>query len=145
MFWSKNRTKIFKAILLIWSSHPLVSFHYFRIWSQIILGELLVLFSSTFHLQIFFLKCSGQKTEPKYLRQFYWYEVLTTCIFPIFQDMETAAWESMLEGPPEQLSAQQRDQWLEQLKGVALSSDAFFPFRDNIDRAYQVRSQPKKI
>ena len=85
MFWSKNRTKIFKAISLIWSSHPLVSFHYFRIWSQIILGELLVLFSSTFHLQIFFLKCSGQKTEPKYLMQFCWYEVVHHVSFPYFR------------------------------------------------------------
>ena len=30
----------------------------------------------------------------------------------------------------------ERDQWISQLKGVALSSDAFFPFRDNIDRAH---------
>ncbi|XP_077867113.1 bifunctional purine biosynthesis protein ATIC-like, partial [Saccoglossus kowalevskii] len=53
------------------------------------------------------------------------------------QDMETSAWESMLEKPPEQLTQSEREQWLSKLKGVALSSDAFFPFRDNIDRAYQ--------
>ena len=53
------------------------------------------------------------------------------------QDMETTAWESMLEGPPDQLSDAERKQWLSQLKGVSLSSDAFFPFRDNIDRAHQ--------
>ncbi|XP_035697623.1 bifunctional purine biosynthesis protein ATIC-like [Branchiostoma floridae] len=53
------------------------------------------------------------------------------------QDMETSAWESMLEKPPEQLTESERGQWISQLKGVALSSDAFFPFRDNIDRGHQ--------
>jgi phosphoribosylaminoimidazolecarboxamide formyltransferase/IMP cyclohydrolase len=53
------------------------------------------------------------------------------------QDMETAAWESMLEKPPEQLTQDERKHWIDSLKGVALSSDAFFPFRDNIDRAKQ--------
>lgn len=28
--------------------------------------------------------------------------------------------------------------WTRQLTGVSLSSDAFFPFRDSIDRAVQV-------
>ena len=52
--------------------------------------------------------------------------------------METSAWESMLEKPPEQLTQAEREQWVKQLSGVALSSDAFFPFRDNVDRAKQV-------
>ena len=33
------------------------------------------------------------------------------------------------------LSAEEQRSWLDKLQGVALSSDAFFPFRDNIDRA----------
>ncbi|XP_072032580.1 bifunctional purine biosynthesis protein ATIC-like isoform X2 [Amphiura filiformis] len=53
------------------------------------------------------------------------------------QDMSTTAWESMLEEPPEQLTASEREQWMKSLDDVALSSDAFFPFRDNIDRAHQ--------
>ncbi|CAH1772657.1 unnamed protein product [Owenia fusiformis] len=53
------------------------------------------------------------------------------------QDMDTATWESMLENPPSKLTETERSEWLSQLKGVALSSDAFFPFRDNIDRAQQ--------
>ncbi|XP_064643839.1 bifunctional purine biosynthesis protein ATIC-like [Lineus longissimus] len=53
------------------------------------------------------------------------------------QDMETSAWESMLEKPPQQLTETERRDWIAQLKGVALSSDAFFPFRDSIDRAKQ--------
>lgn len=31
-----------------------------------------------------------------------------------------------------------KNTWIGQLTNVALSSDAFFPFRDNIDRAKQV-------
>lgn len=33
---------------------------------------------------------------------------------------------------------EERREWISQLDGVSLSSDAFFPFRDNIDRAKQV-------
>lgn len=33
---------------------------------------------------------------------------------------------------------EERSSWLKELKEVSLSSDAFFPFRDNIDRAAQV-------
>lgn len=35
------------------------------------------------------------------------------------------------------LSPSERRDWLDQQTGVALSSDAFFPFRDNLDRAAQ--------
>ena len=37
--------------------------------------------------------------------------------------------------PPEPITAEERVEWLKQYQGVALSSDAFFPFRDNLDRA----------
>ena len=40
---------------------------------------------------------------------------------------------------PEQLTPEERKIWFGQLSGVSLSSDAFFPFRDNIDRAKEVR------
>lgn len=53
------------------------------------------------------------------------------------EDMELSTWESMLENPPAQLTEAERKEWIGQLRGVALSSDAFFPFRDNIDRARQ--------
>jgi len=33
----------------------------------------------------------------------------------------------------------EREDWLSKLKRVALSSDAFFPFRDNVDRAVLVK------
>jgi phosphoribosylaminoimidazolecarboxamide formyltransferase/IMP cyclohydrolase len=38
---------------------------------------------------------------------------------------------------PEKLTSRVKREWLDGLKGVALGSDAFFPFRDNIDRASQ--------
>ena len=48
---------------------------------------------------------------------------------------EEAAWRECFREAPERLSAQDRREWLDGVRGVALSSDAFFPFRDNIDRA----------
>ena len=56
-----------------------------------------------------------------------------------FLDVLTAAeradWEKCFEVVPTPLSAEERQAWLDQVQGVALSSDAFFPFRDSIDRA----------
>lgn len=48
---------------------------------------------------------------------------------------EENAWQSTFRQVPERLSKSDRRQWLDGMKGVAISSDAFFPFRDNIDRA----------
>jgi phosphoribosylaminoimidazolecarboxamide formyltransferase/IMP cyclohydrolase len=45
------------------------------------------------------------------------------------------AWEPNFSTIPELLSKSERDAWMSELTGVSLSSDAFFPFRDNIDRA----------
>ncbi|XP_063068359.1 bifunctional purine biosynthesis protein PURH [Engraulis encrasicolus] len=45
------------------------------------------------------------------------------------------AWKAMFEEVPEQLSETERKNWTSSLQAVALSSDAFFPFRDNVDRA----------
>lgn len=49
---------------------------------------------------------------------------------------EKAIMEAFAE-PPRKFTKQEKRAWLDTLKGVALGSDAFFPFRDNIDRAYQ--------
>lgn len=49
--------------------------------------------------------------------------------------MDTAVWTAMYEEIPSQLTVTERQEWLGNLKGVCLGSDAFFPFRDNIDRA----------
>ena len=48
---------------------------------------------------------------------------------------EQADWESAFRVVPRRLTPQERRDWLDQVRGVALSSDAYFPFRDSIDRA----------
>ena len=48
---------------------------------------------------------------------------------------EKAAWGEVFTGLPAQLTTEERRTWLDTLKGVTLGSDAFFPFRDSIDRA----------
>jgi phosphoribosylaminoimidazolecarboxamide formyltransferase / IMP cyclohydrolase len=48
---------------------------------------------------------------------------------------EKAAWSDDFTEVPLQLTATERRVWLDTLKGVTLGSDAFFPFRDSIDRA----------
>ncbi|KAJ7233085.1 bifunctional purine biosynthesis protein ade10 [Mycena rebaudengoi] len=48
---------------------------------------------------------------------------------------EKAQWESLFEGVVEPLGAGEKAEWAAQLEGVACSSDAFFPFADNVHRA----------
>ena len=48
---------------------------------------------------------------------------------------EQAAWEASFRTVPERLSPAEKRDWLAMVQGVTLSSDAFFPFRDSIDRA----------
>ena len=45
------------------------------------------------------------------------------------------AWEQFFTEKPDRLSREEKKAWLATLKGVALGSDAFFPFGDNIERA----------
>lgn len=52
------------------------------------------------------------------------------------QDTDKQSWEELFDNPPDLLTEVDRREWIATLKGVALSSDAFFPFRDNIDRAH---------
>jgi len=51
--------------------------------------------------------------------------------------IEERAWKEAFEPAPKPLSAKERADWLAKLEGVSLASDAFFPFRDSIDRAAQ--------
>ena len=48
---------------------------------------------------------------------------------------ERKAWEDVFEVVPAFLTASERKEWLKKRQGVALASDAFFPFSDNIHRA----------
>jgi phosphoribosylaminoimidazolecarboxamide formyltransferase/IMP cyclohydrolase len=50
---------------------------------------------------------------------------------------ERAGWPDFFAEMPEQLSPEEERAWLDQLDQVVLGSDAFFPFRDSIDRAAQ--------
>ena len=54
---------------------------------------------------------------------------------PDITTAEKAAWGDIFAEAPVQLSINERREWLDSLKGVTLGSDAFFPFRDSIDRA----------
>jgi phosphoribosylaminoimidazolecarboxamide formyltransferase/IMP cyclohydrolase len=53
------------------------------------------------------------------------------------KDMTETMWAAMYETVPSQLTDEDRAEWKGKLSGVALGSDAFFPFRDNVDRARQ--------
>jgi phosphoribosylaminoimidazolecarboxamide formyltransferase/IMP cyclohydrolase len=48
---------------------------------------------------------------------------------------EEREWLGNFSEPPLRLSEDDRRQWLDTLRGTTLGSDAFIPFRDNIDRA----------
>ena len=55
------------------------------------------------------------------------------------EDLTAAEKEQLREtlaGDPPELTAEEKRAWLANLQGVALASDGFFPFRDNIDRAH---------
>ena len=44
-------------------------------------------------------------------------------------------WQNFFAERPEPLTAAEKKEWLAQFTGVALGSDAFFPFGDNVERA----------
>lgn len=44
-------------------------------------------------------------------------------------------WERLFSVKPEKLTSQEKKDYLSKISGVALGSDAFFPFGDNIERA----------
>lgn len=46
-----------------------------------------------------------------------------------------SAWQRIFAVKPEVFTAEEKRAWLNQAEGVALGSDAFFPFSDNIERA----------
>jgi len=54
---------------------------------------------------------------------------------PDITDAEKKNWENVFSHIPDQLSDEERRAWLDGLTDVVLGSDAFFPFRDSIDRA----------
>lgn len=47
------------------------------------------------------------------------------------------AWENIFKVKPEVFTREEKRAWLDKMQDVALGSDAFFPFGDNIERAYK--------
>lgn len=45
------------------------------------------------------------------------------------------AWQKIFKEKPEVFTREEKRAWLDQMTGVVLGSDAFFPFSDNIERA----------
>ncbi len=96
------------------------------------------------------VKMAGRKVETWYLRQHpkvlglrfrpevKAQERINARVRYIEGDMtgpERKAWLAGLESDPGDLTREEKADWLAGLDGVSLSSDAFFPFRDNIDQA----------
>jgi len=52
-------------------------------------------------------------------------------------EVENEHWKRCFEEIPARLSMSEKQEWLKRLKAVSYASDAFLPFRDNIDRAAQ--------
>lgn len=46
-------------------------------------------------------------------------------------------WQHIFKEKPEVFTKEEKRAWLDQLNGVSLGSDAFFPFGDNIERAHK--------
>ncbi|MBQ1300720.1 MAG: phosphoribosylaminoimidazolecarboxamide formyltransferase, partial [Erysipelotrichaceae bacterium] len=46
-------------------------------------------------------------------------------------------WQKYFTSKPEQFSAEEMREYLSEIDGVTLGSDAFFPFGDNIERAHR--------
>ncbi|EIE91822.1 hypothetical protein G6F46_007095 [Rhizopus delemar] len=53
------------------------------------------------------------------------------------EGIEREAWEANFNVIPELLTAEERKEWMSKLENTVVSSDAFFPFADNIYRAYR--------
>jgi len=51
--------------------------------------------------------------------------------------LREGTWQNFFTEKPEVLTLEEKREWLKQLKGVSLGSDAFFPFGDNIERAHK--------
>lgn len=57
--------------------------------------------------------------------------------------LKDGVWQRYFTSKPEPFTAEEKAQWLSKMDNVALGSDAFFPFEDNIERA--VKSGVKYI
>lgn len=51
--------------------------------------------------------------------------------------LQDGVWQTIFKTKPEPLTREEKKTWIAQLSGVALGSDAFFPFGDNVERAHK--------
>ena len=51
--------------------------------------------------------------------------------------LEDGQWQQFFTEQPEPLTGEEKREWLDKMDGVALGSDAFFPFSDNVQRAHR--------
>lgn len=51
--------------------------------------------------------------------------------------LEDGQWQQFFTKQPEPLTREEKREWLDKMDGVALGSDAFFPFSDNVQRAHR--------
>ena len=51
--------------------------------------------------------------------------------------LDTDDWKRVFKTKPEKFTDEAKREWIAKLDGVALGSDAFFPFGDNIERAHK--------
>ncbi|MBR3350046.1 MAG: phosphoribosylaminoimidazolecarboxamide formyltransferase [Solobacterium sp.] len=51
--------------------------------------------------------------------------------------LRDGTWQNLFTEKPEPLTVEEKKEWLAKNTGVALGSDAFFPFGDNIERAHK--------
>ena len=55
-----------------------------------------------------------------------------------YQDvLAEGTWQMLFSEKPEPLTREEKKAWIAENRGVALGSDAFFPFGDNIERAHK--------
>ena len=59
-------------------------------------------------------------------------------IGPEYEDiLKDGEWQRLFKERPPVFTWEEKSVWLSKMKGVSLGSDAFFPFSDNIERAYK--------
>ncbi len=55
-----------------------------------------------------------------------------------YEDILTeGVWQQSFKVKPDVLTREEKKEWIAQLRGVSLGSDAFFPFGDNVERAHK--------
>ena len=57
-------------------------------------------------------------------------------ISPDTEDV-VSSWQKYFTAPPQRLTDEEKETFISSFGALSLASDAFFPFRDNIDRAYR--------